>query len=63
MKIVNDKTCAWINDLEIRKSYKILSEDQQCEWLVVGAGYTGLSAAKKLAELHPTQNLILVAAH
>ena len=41
MNLVNDTTCAWINDLEIRKNYKILSKDQECEWLIVGAGYTG----------------------
>ena len=60
MNLVNDTTCAWINDLEIRKNYKILSKDQECEWLIVGAGYTGLSAARKLSELHPNQKIIIV---
>ena len=62
MNLVNDTTCAWINDLEIRKNYKILSKDQECEWLIVGAGYTGLSAARKLSELHPNQKIIIVEA-
>ena len=60
MNVVNDKTCAWINDLESRKSYNVLSKDLESEWLVVGAGYTGLSAARKLAELHPNQKIIIV---
>ena len=60
MNLVNDTTCAWINDLEIRKNYNILSKDQECEWLIVGAGYTGLSAARKLSELHPNQKIIIV---
>ncbi|MDC1279773.1 FAD-binding oxidoreductase [Pelagibacteraceae bacterium] len=60
MNLVNDKTCAWINDLEIRKNYNILSRDRECEWLVVGAGYTGLSAARKLSELYPNQKIIIV---
>ena len=62
MNLVNDTTCAWINDLEIRKNYNILSKDQECEWLIVGAGYTGLSAARKLSELHPNQKIIIVEA-
>ncbi len=31
-----------------------------CDWLIVGAGYTGLSAARKLSELHPNRKIILV---
>ena len=60
MKVINDKTCAWINDLETRTDYKILSKDQECDWLIVGAGYTGLSAARKLSEIHPNQKIIVV---
>ena len=29
-------------------------------WLIVGAGYTGLSAARKLSELHPNQKIIII---
>jgi len=29
-----------------------------CDWLIIGAGYTGLSAARKLAELLPSQKLL-----
>ena len=60
MQIVNDKTCAWINDLNFRSNHKILYKDQECDWLIVGAGYTGLSAARKLSELHPSQKIIIV---
>ena len=31
-----------------------------CEWLIIGAGYTGLSAARKLGQLYPNQKIILV---
>ena len=31
-----------------------------CEWLIIGAGYTGLSAARKLGQLYPNQKTILV---
>ena len=53
MKVINDNTCSWINDLEIRSNIKTLVKDKFCDWLIVGAGYTGLSAARKLSELHP----------
>ena len=60
MNIQNDKSCSWINNLQKRSEIKILNEDRSCDWLVVGAGYTGLSASRKLSELHPNQKIILV---
>ncbi len=60
MKIVNDCGCSWINDLDPRTNTKSLEKNIDCEWLIVGAGYTGLSAARKLAQLHPEQKIILV---
>ena len=62
MKIINDKTCGWINDLAPRNTIKFLKKDVSCDWLIVGAGYTGLSAARKLSELHPDQKIIIVEA-
>ena len=60
MEVVNDNSCSWINDLNSRNNIKILSSDLSCEWLVVGAGYTGLSAARKLGQLYPNQKILLV---
>jgi glycine/D-amino acid oxidase-like deaminating enzyme len=60
MKVVNDNSCGWINDLEKRTNIKTLDKDQSCDWLIVGAGYTGLSAARKLSEIHPNQKIIIV---
>ena len=62
MKVINDKNCSWINDLIPRKNIKIIKKNKECEWLIVGAGYTGLSAARKLSELHPNQKIIIVEA-
>ena len=56
--LVNDNSCGWINDLDKRYDIKFLDEDKSCDWLIVGAGYTGLSAARKLSELHPNQKLL-----
>ncbi len=60
MEVVNDNSCSWINDLSTRNNIKTLSSDEDSEWLIVGAGYTGLSAARKLGELYPNQKIILV---
>ena len=60
MEVTNDKSCSWINDLIPRKISTSVKNNHYCEWLVVGAGYTGLSAARKLAEINPTQKIILV---
>ena len=59
MYVVNDDGCSWINDLDRRAYIKTLDKDKSCEWLIVGAGYTGLSAARKLSELHPNQKIII----
>ena len=60
MDIINDKNCSWINDLIPRSNIKFVNSNLDCEWLIIGAGYTGLSAARKLAQLYPNQKIIIV---
>ena len=60
MNLVNDATCGWINDLSKRTNIKTLNKNISCDWLIIGAGYTGLSAARKLAELHKNQKIVIV---
>ena len=60
MEVINDTHCSWINDLNIRTNIKTLSSNLVSEWLIIGAGYTGLSAARKLGHLYPNQKIILV---
>src|SRR5210317_775464 len=60
MYLVNDQSCSWVNDLNKRTNVKILEKNESCDWLIVGAGYTGLSAARKLSELHPDQKIIII---
>ena len=60
MEIHNDKDCSWINDLIPRTNVKTIHSNEDCDWLIIGAGYTGLSAARKLGQLHPNQKIILV---
>ena len=40
MQFFNDISCSWVNDLGPRNNIKILLSNLDCEWLIVGAGYT-----------------------
>ena len=60
MEVTNDNSCSWIKDLIPRTNIKILQSNEDCEWLIIGAGYTGLSAARKLGQLYPNQKIIIV---
>ena len=60
MEVVNDNSCSWVNDLSQRNNIISISSDLDCEWLIVGAGYTGLSAARKLGQIYPNQKILLV---
>ena len=59
MEVINDNGCSWINDLSPRTNINTLKSNLDCEWLIIGAGYTGLSAARKLGQLYPNQKIIL----
>ena len=60
MEVINDNSCSWVNDLNPRVNIQILSSDLNCEWLIIGAGYTGLSAARKLGQIFPNQKILIV---
>ena len=60
MKIINDNSCGWLNNLQRRKNFKLLNQNQKCDYLIVGAGYTGLSTARKLSEINSNKKIIIV---
>ena len=51
MKIFNDNNCGWIDYSNRRTDIKKLEKDLSCDCLIVGAGFTGLSAARKLGQI------------
>ena len=60
MFILNDKYCHWLNDLNLRNNINYLNSNIHTEWLIIGAGYTGLSAARKLGQLYPDQKITII---
>ena len=56
----NDQTCGWIKNLPPRTGIKTIAKNGNCDWVIIGAGYTGLSAARKLGNLHPNSKIIIV---
>ena len=60
MQVINDNGCSWINDLNSRKNIQTLPSNLNCDWLIIGAGFTGLSAARKLGQIYPNQKILLV---
>ena len=60
MEVINDNNCSWVNDLSKRTNIQTLRTNLECEWLIIGAGFTGLSSARKLGQIYPNQKIILV---
>ncbi len=59
----NDNTCGWLTGLPNRPANPALSADISADWLIIGAGYTGLSAARKLAQLQPLDRIVILEAN
>jgi glycine/D-amino acid oxidase-like deaminating enzyme len=57
---VNDATNGWSNALAPRQSRPPLKSDTTADWLVIGAGYAGLAAARRLSENRPNAAVVLV---
>ncbi len=60
INLINDPGCNWINKIPKRINIKKLKEDLVSDYLIIGAGYTGLSAARKLSEINTSKKIIIV---
>ena len=56
----NDNNNGWLRILPALPGANELSGDQRFDFAIVGAGYTGLAAARRLAELKPDESIALV---
>lgn len=52
----------WAELLPERQASQPLSGDHRVAWVVIGAGVTGLASARRLAELHPDREILLLEA-
>ena len=52
----------WNAILSPRQPHPPLTQDIDCDYLVVGAGFAGLSAARRLAELNPRASIAILEA-
>jgi len=59
---VNDSTNGWSRILPPRAVKPALSGQLQADWVVIGAGYAGLAAARRLAENRPDDRIALIEA-
>ena len=60
MQVINDNNCGWINDLPKRIKIKSINKKENCDFLIVGAGYTGLSAARQLSKINSNLKIIII---
>ncbi|HIG36327.1 MAG TPA: FAD-binding oxidoreductase [Oceanospirillaceae bacterium] len=58
----NDNGCGWTQALDYRQANVELQGEQIADFVVIGAGYTGLSAARKFAQLNPNAKVVVLEA-
>ena len=50
----------WVALAGTYRAFPQLAGNVKTDWLVIGGGFTGLAAARRLAELHPGDRIILI---
>ncbi|QXH50239.1 FAD-binding oxidoreductase [Pseudomonas fakonensis] len=58
----DDSTCGWYHLSKGRRIQPAHSGHSHARWVVVGAGFTGLAAARQLAEHFPDEQIVLLEA-
>lgn len=56
----DDGTCGWYANLPDRYAVKQLEGQQRADYAVIGAGFAGLAAARRLAVLNPQARILLI---
>lgn len=52
--------CGWIAQAGAYREFPELVGEQSTDWLIIGGGFTGLSAARELAKRRPDDRIILI---
>ena len=58
----DDRTNGWSGTLPARSPGAALAGEQKADWIVLGAGWAGLAAARRLAVNRPNDRIVLVEA-
>lgn len=58
----NDPHCGWYLSLPPPPQARVLAGGQRAHYVVIGGGFTGVAAARRLAELQPDAHIALVEA-
>ncbi len=58
----NDNGNGWSQILPSRQTKAALTDSIKADWVVIGAGYAGLAAARRFAENRPNQKVVLLEA-
>lgn len=58
--IFDHETRGWVDLIPSRKPQAKLTTNLEAKWLVIGAGFTGLSCARRLAELNSNDQIVLL---
>jgi choline dehydrogenase-like flavoprotein len=56
----DDATCGWYCTLPEPAPARRVRGDERADWVVLGAGVTGLAAARRLGELRPDDRILLI---
>lgn len=57
---LNDAGCGWTHALAPRQANASLQGELLADFVIIGAGYTGLSAARKFAQLKPNAKVMVI---
>src|SRR5699024_7255350 len=58
----NDHHNGWSALLDERQPNPVLQQAHNADFLVIGAGFAGLAAARRLAELRPNDSIVVLEA-
>jgi glycine/D-amino acid oxidase-like deaminating enzyme len=59
---INDDSCGWTHIAGEMLAFPQMEGNIKVDWVVVGAGFTGLAAACRIAELHPNDSIVVLEA-
>ena len=60
MEPINDTNCGWLHGIEKRNQAERIKGSHTADYLIIGAGITGLSAARQLGKLKPNKKILIV---